>query len=337
MTRFGDFIQIMATERCNLRCTHCAVPEEDSPAARELTTSEWFEFIDRAAVEGVRSLTLSGGEVTLRHDAVDLLRRACEAGIARVTLLTNGLLSERVINELVELQSDEAALGIHVSLDGAGPSTHDVIRGAGSFAATMRRIARFREVGGAVTGLHTVIHRGNLHELDDLVSLIRELGCSVWTVFPVASLGRAVGSDLVPLTPEEWVEVTVALHRLRADGLDVGQMGPIVEDEWPSSLGTVPRGRETTSPNIVVGPDGEMFTCPPLRAHPIGTVGTVPEERFWVDVVARGEELTRKACPTCKFRLLCTGIDGEDPFRQGAIEHAHPQDLLSSVGSDRGL
>lgn len=336
MTAFGRYVQVMATERCNLRCVHCAVPEEDSPAMAELSTDTWISFIERLADRGVVALTLSGGEVTLRRDASVLLRCAIESGIGRVTLLTNGLLSERTIKELVVLQSQYPSLGIHVSLDGASPATHDQVRGRGAFKATMGRIARLRDLGGRTTGMHTVLHQGNIDEFDSMVGLVRELGVDVWTVFPVAALGRAVRGDLRSLTAQQWVTVTSRLAELRRSGLDVGQMGPVVEDEWPSSLGALPNGRSAISPNIVVGPDGAMFTCPPLRDRPIGWASTMTDPEAWAAAITSGREMTAESCGNCKFRLLCTGIDLADPFAAGNYEHRDPSGRFALAGKGRG-
>ena len=54
-----DQLQLLLTERCNLSCTHCAVPEEDSPAPNELDTETWLGFVDEVMGAGVRRLVLS--------------------------------------------------------------------------------------------------------------------------------------------------------------------------------------------------------------------------------------------------------------------------------------
>ncbi|MFC3963107.1 radical SAM protein [Nocardia jiangsuensis] len=315
MTDFGANVQIMITERCNLRCVHCAVPEEDSPVTEELTTDEWRSFIELIAAEGVAALTISGGEATLRSDAPLLLEAAAQR-IARVTLLTNGLIRNSAMAEFVAVQRRHRNVGIHVSLDGASAATHDLIRGPGTFRAITARLEVLRDAGGAVTGVHTVLHQGNLDEFDAMVAMVTGLGASVWTVFPVAALGRARRSELVGLTAEQWAEVTERLSRLRTEpGLDIGQMGPVLTDDWPAELPITPRGRSEISNNVVVGPDGAIFTCPPLREHPIGAVRSQHTAGDWRTTLRAGSEVAEAVCRDCRFRLLCTGIDHEKPFR----------------------
>lgn len=337
MTAFGDYVQIMLTERCNLRCTHCAVPEEDSPAQSELGTSEWTAFVSALAGWGAKSLTISGGEATLRRDVLEILERSLAEGFDRVTLLTNGLVRDETLRRLATLQESYPALGVHVSLDGASAGTHELIRGRGTFRATLSRLARFAELGGRLTGVHTVLHQANVHEFDAVVALVRHLGADVWTVFPVAALGRASRSTLTPLSPEQWAKVTRRIAAVRvADGLDVGQMGPVVGDEWPADGATLPKGREPISRNIVVGPDGAMFLCPPLREHLIGDARATGSDPAMLDEArALGEQLTSEICPDCKFRLLCTGIDPGRPFVPSPPipRPAHdPARLMSSGG-----
>ncbi|GAA1904252.1 radical SAM protein [Williamsia serinedens] len=316
MTAFGANAQIMITERCNLKCVHCAVPEESSPADTELTTAEWGDFIKLIAEGGVEALTISGGEATLRDDAPLLLEAAAAARIPRVTLLTNGLLRNSVITELVAVQRRHSNVGIHVSLDGASTATHDVIRGRGTFRATMTRIESLRAAGGVITGVHTVLHRDNVDEFEAIVAMVSELGASVWTIFPVAALGRAQQSALTSLTAEQWADVTARLAHVRnALGIDVGQMGPVLNDDWPADASITPRGRSEASSNVVVGPDGAIFTCPPLRDHLMGDVRTQRTVDDWRIALQMGEELTESVCRKCQFRLLCTGIDPDRPFR----------------------
>lgn len=314
--RFGDFVQIMLTERCNLRCAHCAVPEEESPAGAELDTAGWLRFLDVIADGGVRAVTVSGGEALLREDAHEVVEHALRLGIPQVTVLTNGLLRRRSQQGLISLQHRYPALGLHVSLDGASASTHDSIRGSGAFQATLRGLDRIRAQGGRVTGVHTVLHEDNIGEFDAIVDLVLSLRAAVWTVFPIAALGRATRMGARSLRAEGWAALTERLQEVRVRyGLDVGQMGPVIGDDWADDLAVQPRGRHDASRNVVVGPDGAMFLCPPLRGHPLGWAGPDLDAGGWQAAREEGDALTRALCYGCKFRLLCTALDGDRPWR----------------------
>jgi MoaA/NifB/PqqE/SkfB family radical SAM enzyme len=304
-------VQILLTERCNLRCRHCAVPEEDSPAAGELDEGQWRAFVARLAADGVRSLVLSGGEALLRPGAVDLALHALESGMERTTLVTNGLLFRGPVPaRIAAAQARFRGFGVHVSLDGSSPPTHDWMRGPGTFRRTLRSIDRLFAASGRLTGLHTVFHRGNIHEVDYCAALAARLGVESWTVFPIAALGRGVRVQAQKLDEASWRWLVHRLAELEAlHGLTIGVMGPILGDEWPASARDTPRPRAPHAQQTCVGPDGSVFTCPPFRDQAVGTVTEVIGQDGWRPTAERAGALLTTQCADCKFLLLCTGVD----------------------------
>ena len=302
-------LQLLLTERCNLRCTHCAVPEEDSPATHELTTAEWTGFVDEVLRSGVRRIVLSGGEALLRRDCLTIAEHSLAAGADAVVIVTNGtVLPITTVERLADLQRRWPSLLLHVSLDGSSDTTHDLIRGPGSYDRTLAGLDRLISAGGRVDGIHTVVNRANLHELDQIAALARRLGATSWTVFPVAALGRGVDLDAIRLGDEAWRGLLAHFATSPPDGLDLGLMGPTVGDEWTNRF-SVPMPRAEHSPQACVGPDGAVFTCPPLRQHGAGSAVAAARERSWVEVDRVLRTTLQAACPTCKYRSLCTGVD----------------------------
>jgi radical SAM protein with 4Fe4S-binding SPASM domain len=313
-------VQLLLTERCNLKCRHCAVPEEDSPAGDELDMVTWRQFVRHCVGGGVRSLVISGGEALLRPEAVDLASYAHELGVDRTTIVTNGLLFRGDIpGHIAAAQRRFRGFGVHVSVDGATAQTHDWMRGPGTFHRTMRAIDRLHAAGGRITGLHTVMHRGNEHELDACAQLADRLGAEVWTVFPVASLGRAQEIQDRRLGEESWRRIIAALRDIdRRHRFTVSVMGPVYGDEWPATVGEVPNPVREHAQQTCVGPDGYVFTCPPLRHLPVGRVQDLTSAESWSAVAARAGTLLESACGSCKFLLLCTGVDLAQPYRSRA-------------------
>ncbi len=313
-------IQLLLTERCNLKCRHCAVPEEDSPAGDELDMVTWRRFVRHCVEGGVRSLVISGGEALLRPEAVDLASYAHELGVDRTTIVTNGLLFRGDISGRIAVaQRRYPGFGVHVSIDGATAQTHDWMRGPGTFHRTMRAVERLHAVGGRVTGLHTVMHRGNEHELNACAQLADRLGVEVWTVFPVASLGRAQDIQDRRLGEQSWRRIIAALREIdRRHRFTVSLMGPVYGDEWPAAVGEVPNPVHEHALQTCVGPDGDVFTCPPLRDQPVGQVRDVASAESWSAVAQRAGMLLESTCGSCKFLLLCTGVDLAQPYRSRA-------------------
>jgi radical SAM protein with 4Fe4S-binding SPASM domain len=315
-------LQLLLTERCNLKCRHCAVPEEDSPADGELDMDSWRAFLRHCIAGGLRSLVISGGEALLRAGAVELADYAHQLGADRTTLVTNGLLFRGDIpGQIAAAQARRPSFGVHVSIDGASAPTHDWMRGPGTFHRTLRAIERLRRAGGRLTGLHTVLHSGNEHELNACAELADRLEVEVWTVFPVASLGRAQQIQDRRLSEESWRQVISALQDVeRGHRFSVSVMGPVFGDEWPLGAADVPNPLHEHALQTCVGPDGEVFTCPPLRQRPVGNVREVSSAEQWSDIARRAGTLLGSACGSCKFLLLCSGVNLASPYRPRAAD-----------------
>ena len=79
------------THRCNLGCEHCYLSEgpvgRPRPTREELSLEEIRRILDQLAEAGTMFLTLSGGEVFLRRDALDIVAHARSRGLS-VTVFT---------------------------------------------------------------------------------------------------------------------------------------------------------------------------------------------------------------------------------------------------------
>jgi cyclic pyranopterin phosphate synthase len=100
-----DYLRISLTDRCNLRCLYC-LPLTDShfsPDAEMLTAAEIEVVVRAATAVGFRKFRLTGGEPTLRHDLVDIVRRiAGVPGVGDLALTTNGMSLTRLARPLAE-------------------------------------------------------------------------------------------------------------------------------------------------------------------------------------------------------------------------------------------
>ncbi|GAC1448777.1 MAG: GTP 3',8-cyclase MoaA [Vulcanimicrobiaceae bacterium] len=168
------YLRVSVTDRCNLRCTYC-MPEAGLPwipKAEILTFEEIERIVAAAAVAGVRSIRLTGGEPLVRRDLASLVRAlAAIEGIDDIALSTNGLL-------LAEHADELARAGLrcaNISLD--------TLR-ADRFATIARRPGLDRVLAGIdaaiAAGLHPiklncVVMRGvNDDELLDFAELTRD-------------------------------------------------------------------------------------------------------------------------------------------------------------------
>ncbi|WP_370012527.1 radical SAM protein, partial [Nocardia cyriacigeorgica] len=93
---------------------------------------------------GGSKVTLLGGEPTLHPYFCDAIRAAGKLGYEHVITTTNA--QTPAVKKFRQLEPSDFAY-IQVSLDGGSPTTHDAVRGAGTFDTAMATTAELTERG----------------------------------------------------------------------------------------------------------------------------------------------------------------------------------------------
>ena len=157
--RFVPYPYLMiwvVTRRCNARCQMCSIwHEKDSPFLAPEQIESAFAKND---LSFVRSLTLTGGEPTLRNDLPELFMIALRhmPNLELAALATSGLNTRRTIDyvgEMLETLHSKPnkiyRFDVQISLDGVG-EVHDQVRGIDGF---------FDNVQKTISGLHKLQER----------------------------------------------------------------------------------------------------------------------------------------------------------------------------------
>ena len=125
----------------------------------EILTFEEITDIVRAAIEvhGIRRFKLTGGEPTVRHGLVELVRLLRNIdGIEDLSLTTNGMLLEHLAHPLKDAGLDR----ITVSLDSLRPNRFRRITRTGDLATVLRSLDRCHDVGFTSMKINCVTMRG---------------------------------------------------------------------------------------------------------------------------------------------------------------------------------
>lgn len=158
------------TNRCNLRCAHCF--DERHAAVADLP----FEIIRKLVSEGrgcgIDELCFTGGEPTVHREFESIVQTVAGAGYA-YSFVSNAT-NFRKVHALL-LRYREPFRGVTFSLDGACETTHDRIRGEGSFRRVMQAAALCLFSGLPFT-FNMVLTAWNRHEIGELVALAETLG-----------------------------------------------------------------------------------------------------------------------------------------------------------------
>jgi len=157
------------TYKCNLRCKMCPFwqrPIDDSSTEQEKA------ILRGIYNSGAISVAFEGGEPLLRKDLVEILAFSRSLPL-HTSLITNGTLLESRIEEIAQYING----ALYVSLDGL-EKTHDAIRGVnGCFGKAVRGITASRKK--VPVTINTTIMAENIHEIEDLVKLAKELDVKI--------------------------------------------------------------------------------------------------------------------------------------------------------------
>lgn len=165
-------VHFKLSDHCNHTCVHCY---EVQGQKGELGTDEAKRVLDRLAESGAFLLTLGGGEVTLRHDLLEIVGHARSRGFA-VILYTNAF---TITPELARGLADHAVWQVHVSVYASRADIHDAVTCVpGSFERTLAGIRLLRAAGVNVL-LKMPVMKQNFEEVEPLRRLADTLGCSV--------------------------------------------------------------------------------------------------------------------------------------------------------------
>ncbi len=192
------------TRACLLACRHCRASAARDPLPGELTGAEGRDLIDQVAAFGrpYPILILTGGDCLLRPDVFEMVEHANGLGVpVAMSPSVTPMLTPEAISRMV----DAGVKAVSLSLDGAGPATHDGVRGIpGHFEQTIPAIRALVDAGLKVQ-VNTTVMRANLHELADIAAIMAETGVAIWEVFFLVHVGRGEATGAISAEEHEHV------------------------------------------------------------------------------------------------------------------------------------
>ncbi len=320
-------VQWHITAACSNRCRHCYVYDRKTYAAEvqnELSDEQLVRILDdivrfeRKWGASIGSFSVTGGDPLARPGWASFLQELRDRGKSVRVMGTPETLTESNLAKLAEL----GVAHFQLSLDGL-ESTHDSLRGAGSFQRTLAGLEGL-ERNGIDSQIMFTLHAGNKQDLIPLLRFVaNETPASSFTFDLLSAVGNGAGlpgaltsTELLGLFESYLAEK----ERLRKDGrtIEVREKPHLFrvlrvarENRW------VPRIEEASVFSgclvgwtcIVILADGSVLGC---RRMPI-KVGKMPEESF--EDILLGSETLRKfrrpesfaGCGSCGYFAFCRG------------------------------
>ncbi len=210
---------------CNLACTHCLVSSAPWVQDWGLPTAQVQALVDEAAALGVERFYFTGGEPFMRKDLVPLIRYVTETKGAELVILTNATLFKGERAEALKMLSRER-VRFQISVDGASPRTHDLIRGPGAFAAAVEGLRLLAGLGFQ-TSVTTAVTAANVEELPAITEVAHGAGVRTQHLMWLHRRGRIVETATVFPPVERLLEAVRAVRRA------AGRVGMSL-DNWES-------------------------------------------------------------------------------------------------------
>ncbi len=322
------------TVRCNEHCRHCGSNCGDFAEQDPLTGDELRAFLrqikDDFPLKGLR-LCITGGEPLLRRDLFDILGEAHRLGF-EWGMTSNGTL---ITPEIAHRLALAGMRTISVSVDGLKENHEWFRQSPGSYEKTLAGIrALLDEKAFDHVQITSVIHHGNIGELEEMYREFSKVGVRSWRVINIEPIGRAKEQPELLLSPDEYRRLFAFIREKRFAGpMEVCYgcshfLGTDYEREVRPWYFLCNAGVYTAS----VTYSGDIISCLDVERRPELVQGNIRRDRFkdvWENRFTIWRSDYRKAgpCADCEFYERCAG----DSFHTWNFDKMEPNLCLKGI------
>ncbi|OGO22528.1 MAG: hypothetical protein A2144_02215 [Chloroflexi bacterium RBG_16_50_9] len=299
-------VALELTYRCNLRCAHCYI---DITEKDELSFDEWRKILDQLKAAGTLYLLLTGGEISVRRDFLDIAAYARQNGFFLALLTNCTMITPSIARAIAGLKP----LAVGTSLYGASAASHELVtKIPGSFHKTIEGIKLLVSAGVTPT-VQVTSMKSNLDELPQIEKLVAGLGARVdiTTGMAPSKTGAAFPFEYEPDCHE------------------------LIECGWQPDASSIP---DNDRPQLCkagkgicsVSPVGDVFPCImfPMK---LGSLKNSKFDEIWsLEPCAelRYLRLMRRsdlfACKTCTVKDYCQRCTGSAYLESGRTDGPSP-------------
>jgi pyrroloquinoline quinone biosynthesis protein E len=286
--------------KCPLQCPYCSNPLDYAKYPEELSTEDWKRVLTQARKMGAVQLGFSGGEPLTRQDLPELVKHARELGYYS-NLITSGYgLNEEKIIQLKQAGLDH----IQVSIQASTQELNDHLAGTESYQHK-QEVARLVKKHGYPMVLCVVIHRENIHQMQQILEMADSLGADYLELANTQYYGWAhVNRDLLLPTKEQFEQAESIAQAFKEKVNGRMKIYYVIPDFYEDRPKACMNGWGTTF--LTIAPDGAALPCHSARELPGMECPNVKDysiEQIWNDSEAfnffRGGDWMKEPCRSC--------------------------------------
>jgi radical SAM protein with 4Fe4S-binding SPASM domain len=309
--KFPVLSEIALTYRCQNRCDFCyASSPYRGERDKEMTTDEVKRVIEKIHGEAhVPTISFTGGEPTIRHDLIELIRFANDIGM-RTNLITNGIKCSN--EEFVYRLADAGLKSAQVSLESHREDIHNSIVGNKlAYKHTLRGIKNLKS-SGIHTHTNTTICQKNKNHLIPLIQFLKEEFDSPYlSMNMIIKTGIARDNDNMDINYSSIGDIIEPV----IDYCEIIGMKFVWYSPTPYCLfNPVDHNLGSKSCACITGllsvnPSGEILPCSSfergvgnLLRHPFDYIWNSDEALYW-----RERKYIPPVCKKCEYEILCGG------------------------------
>jgi MoaA/NifB/PqqE/SkfB family radical SAM enzyme len=246
---------------CNLKCKHCYInKKQHGENTLPLETIEAWLKVFASKTKNANVIFL-GGEPTLHPDLSLAIKKAKALGYNSITVDTNGYLFHDILSKVQPDVVDYFSF----SLDGVTRETNDIIRGRGSYDNCIAGIKK-AILRGFTTSLIYTVSQMNLHELDRIAPLLKDLGVDRFFIQVIGIRGKSAGNSRKKLqvSRKDWLKIIPdAAQKIAQLGITVTYPKVFLSPDEPFECAA------RVAENYFIFPNGRVYQCPLCEDFPL--------------------------------------------------------------------
>ena len=309
-----------ATLNCNEHCKHCGSNCGDnhlSGALSDLEISSCFfglmkdlEEQEGRSIDDLPFITVTGGEPLLRPDLPKLMSLINRWGFKWGMTTNATLITETVAKEL----AFAGLFSVSVSLDGLEESHNWFRESKNGYALAIEGIKNLVNAGIPHVMVTTVVHRRNIHELDQIKEVVKSLGCDMWRIINVDPIGRAKDNFEILLNGEDYKKILNYIVLNNSKELPIiyscnYYLGDIYEKKVRPWNFFCEAGLKTAG----IQYNGDVGACLDIERNSLTTLGNIRDRSLydiWINefkIFRSPKVLNSDKCRNCEFVEDCNG------------------------------